>query len=278
MGTRRPLILAMVHDPTATSPRCRLRDEHTQEYGDVITPESAVSDAIRQRTESHLRQLGASVSSKPIFLRVEYAMRATQCIRTGAPVAHHTLPHNRFAYCGNLTLVDTPGFILKARSGEAESMPDDIMRMVKEQIAHPHRLIVFLQQSSVEWCSSMWMSVIQEVDPTFRRTVVVASKFDNRLHEFAERWETDKYLAATGYLPANVKPFFIALPKVSTYKSLCRSKKPCSGNVCTPFFYVFFLGGESIQNTVDIPSEGNRATNASLPTQHTHQCSTLGSL
>lgn len=45
--------------------------------------------------------------------------------------------------------------------------------------------------------------------------VIVASKFDNRLKEFAERWEVDKYLSATGYLPASVKPFFIALPKVT---------------------------------------------------------------
>lgn len=44
--------------------------------------------------------------------------------------------------------------------------------------------------------------------------VVVASKFDNRLKEFAERWEVDRYLAATGYLHPNAKPFFVALPKV----------------------------------------------------------------
>lgn len=41
----------------------------------------------------------------------------------------------------------------------------------------------------------------------------MASKFDNRLKEFAERWEVDKYLSATGYLPPHVKPFFVALPK-----------------------------------------------------------------
>lgn len=46
------------------------------------------------------------------------------------------------------------------------------------------------------------------------RQVIVASKFDNRLKEFAERWEVDKYLSATGYLPPNVRPFFVALPKV----------------------------------------------------------------
>ena len=49
----------------------------------------------------------------------------------------------------------------------------------------------------------------------------MASKFDNRLQEFGERWEVDNYLAATGYLPANVKPFFIALPKVGGIVSQC---------------------------------------------------------
>ena len=33
------------------------------------------------------------------------------------------------------------------------------------------RLILFLQQSSVEWASSLWLNVVQEVDPTFQRTV-----------------------------------------------------------------------------------------------------------
>lgn len=140
------------------------------------------------------------------------------------------------------------------------------MRMVRQQAAPSHRLILFLQQSSVEWASSLWLHVVQEVDPTFSRTVMVArcerscrslrcsvwvhnrarsplpppacqsdaashaclpppltlrSKFDNRLKEFAERWEVDRYLAATGYLPPTVKPFFVALPKVRATCLLC---------------------------------------------------------
>lgn len=188
MGTRRPLIVQMVHDSTAQEPRCRLQNEDGNDYGQVL-PEGAIADAIRDRTESHLRRLGASVCSKPIVMRAEYA------------------------YCPNLTIIDTPGFILKARQGEAESTPDDILAMVKEQCAPRHRLILFLQQSSVEWCSSLWMHVLQEVDPGFSRTVMVASKFDNRMKEFNERWELEKYLSAAGYLPPTVKPFFVALPK-----------------------------------------------------------------
>uniref|UniRef100_A0A061RLP0 Dynamin-related gtpase n=1 Tax=Tetraselmis sp. GSL018 TaxID=582737 RepID=A0A061RLP0_9CHLO len=188
MGTRRPLIVQMVHDPTATSPRCRLQQENSDEYGAVI-PETSIAEAIRQRTESHLRELGATVSSKPIVMRAE------------------------FAYCPNLTIIDTPGFILKARHEEADTTPDDIMRMVKAEVAPQNRLILFLQQSSVEWASSLWLHVIQEADPSFSRTVLVASKFDNRLKEFSERWEVDRYLSASGYLSSNVKPFFVALPK-----------------------------------------------------------------
>lgn len=53
--------------------------------------------------------------------------------------------------------------------------------MVKSLASPPHRIILFLQQSSVEWCSSLWLDTIREIDPTFRRTVIVVSKFDNRL-------------------------------------------------------------------------------------------------
>lgn len=42
-----------------------------------------------------------------------------------------------------------------------------------------------------------------QVDPQFQRTVVVASKFDNRLKEFSERWEVDRcsLLQASSALP-----------------------------------------------------------------------------
>ena len=33
------------------------------------------------------------------------------------------------------------------------------------------------------------------------------------MQEFSERWEVDKYLSASGYLPPAVRPFFVALPK-----------------------------------------------------------------
>lgn len=59
--------------------------------------------------------------------------------------------------------------------------------MVKSLASPPHRLLLFLQQSSVEWCSSLWLDAIREIDPTFKRTIIVVSKFDNRLKVSAVR-------------------------------------------------------------------------------------------
>ncbi|CAO1944975.1 unnamed protein product [Urochloa humidicola] len=189
MGTRRPLVLQMVHDPTALEPRCRFQEEDSEEYGSPMVVASAIADLIKQRTESHLRKIQAAVSSKPIVMRAEYA------------------------HCPNLTIIDTPGFVLKAKRGEPESTPEEILSMVKSLATPPHRLVLFLQQSSVEWCSSIWLDTLKEIDPSFRRTMIVISKFDNRLKEFTERWEVDTFLSASGYLGDNIHPFFVALPK-----------------------------------------------------------------
>ncbi|KAL7601132.1 hypothetical protein Lser_V15G25115 [Lactuca serriola] len=192
MGTRRPLILQMVHDPTALDPRCRFQEEDSEEYGSPIVLASAIADTIKSRTEALLKKTQTAVSPKPIVMRAEYA------------------------HCPNLTIIDTPGFVLKAKKGEPETTPEEILSMVKSLASPPHRILVFLQQSSVEWCSSLWLDAIRDIDPTFRRTLIVVSKFDNRLKEFTDKWEVDRYLSASGYLGDNIHPFFVALPKERT--------------------------------------------------------------
>ncbi|XP_071689091.1 dynamin-related protein 5A-like [Rutidosis leptorrhynchoides] len=192
MGTRRPLILQMIHDPTALDPRCRFQEEDSEEYGSPIVLSTAIADTIKSRTDALLKKTKTAVSSKPIVMRAEYA------------------------HCPNLTIIDTPGFVLKAKKGEPDTTPEEILSMVKSLASPPHRILVFLQQSSVEWCSSLWLDVIRDIDPTFRRTLIVVSKFDNRLKEFTERWEVDRYLSASGYLGDNTHPFFVALPKERT--------------------------------------------------------------
>jgi len=117
-----------------------------------------------------------------------------------------------YAHCPNLTVIDTPGLVLKPMKGEPDTTPEEILSMVKSIASPPHRLLLFLQQSSVQWRSSLWLDTIREIDPSFRRTIIIVSKFDNRLKEVSERWEIDSYLSASGYLGDNIHPFFVALP------------------------------------------------------------------
>ena len=72
IGTRRPLIVQMIHEPSRSEPRCRLQNEDDDDYGPPIVPETAIAYAIHKRTEEHLRQIGnVSVSAKPIVMRTE---------------------------------------------------------------------------------------------------------------------------------------------------------------------------------------------------------------
>ncbi|PUZ46000.1 hypothetical protein GQ55_7G011900 [Panicum hallii var. hallii] len=117
-----------------------------------------------------------------------------------------------YAHCPNLTIIDTPGLVLKPMKGESDATPEETLSMVKSIASPPHRLLLFLQQNCVEWRSSLWLDTIREIDPSFRRNMIIVSKFDNRLKEFKERWEIDSYLSASGYLGDNIHPFFVALP------------------------------------------------------------------
>ena len=58
---RRPLIVMMVHDPSAETPRCRLQEEDSEEYGPPIMPETAVAAAIKAVTDAHLRRTGGAL-------------------------------------------------------------------------------------------------------------------------------------------------------------------------------------------------------------------------
>ena len=65
------------------------QEEDSEEYGSPIMLASAIADTIKSRTDALLKKTKTAVSSKPIVIRAEYA------------------------HCPNLTIIDTPGFVLK---------------------------------------------------------------------------------------------------------------------------------------------------------------------
>ncbi len=186
IGTRRPLIISMINSRAHPEPCCRFRLEESaggEEYESAPTLPANLSAEIVRRTNAVAGSDASRVSARPIFLRVEYAN------------------------CANLTIYDTPGFRLRGD----ERLAQEIHDMVMDLIRPPERLIVCLEQSTVEWANTTSRHLVQKVDPDFRRTVLLHTKFDNRCKELRSVEEATKYLQGEG-LPAKVANFFISLP------------------------------------------------------------------
>ena len=197
IGTRRPLIIQMINDPQKKQPHCRFRKEETslrdetgkslQHEEDLFerepVPVSRLCEEICRRTNEVAGENDDSVSSKPIILRVEYYL------------------------CANLTIYDTPGFRLRGD----EKLKNEIEEMVIEIMKPPHRIIICLEQSTVEWANTNSRPIVQRVDPNFERTILVNTKFDNRVKELRNPAGANKYLNGEN-LPLGKKPFFISLP------------------------------------------------------------------
>ncbi len=156
IGTRRPLVISMINSRAHTAPSCRFRSEDCGEGAEFEAgevPVEMLSREIMRRTNEVAGSDKTRVSSKPIFLRVEYAN------------------------CANLTIYDTPGFRLHGD----QQLSDDIHEMVMDIIRPPHRIIVCLEQSTVEWSNTTSRQIVEKVDPTFSRTILIQTKFDNRI-------------------------------------------------------------------------------------------------
>lgn len=74
-----------------------------------------------------------------------------------------------------------------------------------------NRIIVCLEQSTVEWANTTSRPLVREVDRDFSRTIFVNTKFDNRVKELRSKEAAEKYLMGEG-LPAGKKPFFVSMP------------------------------------------------------------------
>jgi hypothetical protein len=76
-----------------------------------------------------------------------------------------------------LTIFDTPGFRL---AGD-DKLRNDIVSMVTRLIEPQNRIIVCLEQSTVEWANTTSRPIVRQIDPNFTRSVLVNTKFDNRV-------------------------------------------------------------------------------------------------
>jgi hypothetical protein len=102
------------------------------------TPVDELCEEIVRRTNT-VAGKGDKVSAVPIILRVE------------------------FCHCANLNVYDTPGF----RLGGDEKLRAEIMDMVLKLVEPKQRIIVCLEQSTVEWANTVSRPLVSSAPAPF---------------------------------------------------------------------------------------------------------------
>lgn len=207
--TRRPIALRMHYNPDCDEPRCYVRDERFE--GGLATGDgerSATLSEVRAFVESENRRLERdahrSFENREIVVRVEYR------------------------HCPNLVLVDTPGLIAAAPSLGVATEDEGVEQRKWRRAAteayelalsrcKPREHILLCIEDTADWkLDSIARRLCQQADPTLSRTIVVNTKLDTKLVQFAQRKDVANFLRAKPLVRLHphllAGPFFTSVP------------------------------------------------------------------
>eukprot|EP00884_Botryococcus_braunii_P010410 jgi/Botrbrau1/19370/Bobra.0338s0005.2 len=187
--TRRPITLHMKYNPACVQPMCYL-----------ITDEQGEQDVTLEDLQSYIEFENARLEregqfwSKEIVVKIEYK------------------------YCPNLTIIDTPGLISAApgrRNHSLQNSSKQVEGMVRAKMEQKEYIILCLEDTN-DWSNATTRRLVMQVDPHLSRTVVVSTKLDTRLQQFARGHDVEIFLRPPGRLlePGMLggSPFFTSVP------------------------------------------------------------------
>ncbi|XP_039117129.1 dynamin-like protein ARC5 [Dioscorea cayenensis subsp. rotundata] len=192
--TRRPIALHMTYDPSCEIPRCRL----VPDSGDPAAEPRVMSlpdiqayiEAENMRLENEPRQF----SEKDIIIKIEYK------------------------YCPNLTIIDTPGLVAPApgrKNRALQSQARAVEALVRAKMQQKEYIILCLEDCS-DWSNATTRRIVMQVDPELSRAVIVSTKFDTRIPQFARSSDVEVFLKPPAYTLDGCllgdSPFFTSVP------------------------------------------------------------------
>ncbi|XP_047050073.1 dynamin-like protein ARC5 [Lolium rigidum] len=198
--TRRPIALHLRFNPSCHSPNCRLLagsgegdaedDAGAADRAMPLADIQAYIEAENKRLENDPSQF----SAKEIIIRIEYK------------------------HCPNLTIIDTPGLILAApghKNRVLQSQACAVEALVRAKIQHKETIILCLEDCS-DWSNATTRRVVMQVDPDLARTVLVSTKLDTKIPQFARASDVEVFLhPPTCVLDGSLlgdSPFFTSVP------------------------------------------------------------------
>nr|XP_043621994.1 dynamin-like protein ARC5 isoform X1 [Erigeron canadensis] len=190
--TRRPVTLHMKFNPECDEPVCHLVCDNDS----CVVQEKSLKE-VQEYIEAEnmrLERETCQFSSKEIIVRVEYK------------------------YCPNLTIIDTPGLVAPApgpknRALQAQSRA--VESLVRAKMQHKEFIVLCLEDCN-DWSNATTRRVVMQIDPELSRTVVVSTKLDTKIPQFARASDVEVFLSP----PASVldgfmlgdSPFFTSVP------------------------------------------------------------------
>ncbi|CAK9236168.1 unnamed protein product [Sphagnum tenellum] len=190
--TRRPITLHMNYNALCSEPRCFLITEDMP----PIEEEKRLEElqAYIQAENMRLEHEACQFWAKEIILKIEYK------------------------YCPNLTIIDTPGLIAAApgQNNHALQMQGRAVEaLVRTKMQHKEFIILCLEDCS-DWSNATTRRIVMQVDPELSRTVIVSTKLDTRIPQFASRADVELFLRPPQrLLDRNIlggAPFFTSVP------------------------------------------------------------------
>ncbi|XP_010269087.1 PREDICTED: dynamin-like protein ARC5 isoform X1 [Nelumbo nucifera] len=190
--TRRPITLHMKYDPDCELPRCRL----VGETGPMVAEEKSLQEiqAYIEAENLRLEKEPCQFSAKEIIIRIEYK------------------------YCPNLTIIDTPGLIAPAPGRKNRALQVHARAaesLIRAKMQHKELIILCLEDCS-DWSNATTRRVVMQIDPELSRTVIVSTKLDTKIPQFACSSDVEVFLRP----PASTldgcilgdSPFFTSVP------------------------------------------------------------------
>lgn len=190
--TRRPITLHMKFNPDCHSPLCYLlsdSDPSVSQHKSLLDLQVYI-EAENLRLENEPCQF----SAKEIIIKVEYK------------------------FCPNLTIIDTPGLVAPApgrKNRALQAQARAVESLVRAKMQHKEFIILCLEDCN-DWSNATTRRVVMQIDPELARTVVVSTKLDTKIPQFARASDVEVFLSPPvcvldGFMLGD-SPFFTSVP------------------------------------------------------------------
>ncbi|KAK9814730.1 hypothetical protein WJX72_010634 [[Myrmecia] bisecta] len=187
--TRRPITLHMKYNSACVQPNCFLL---TEDYGE--------QEVSLEELQEHIEVENARLEREQQFWAKEIVVKI------------------EYKFCPNLTIIDTPGLISAApgrRNSGLQNSAKQVEGMVRMKMEQKEYIILCLEDSN-DWSNATTRRLVMLVDPHLSRTVVVSTKLDTRIPQFARGNDVELFLRPPGRLlePGMLGgcPFFTSVP------------------------------------------------------------------